>query len=144
MCSQSHQLSYQKANAPSLTPSHTKSGTPMGAQLLPSRLTLCDPEDCNPPGSFVCGILQARTLERVAISFSRGSSPPRDQTPVSCISCIGRRVLGSPCIHMHILFFLKFFSHLGCYTLLIRNAAHLFLVARTFTIQLLLVSERPF
>ena len=108
------------------------------------RVRLCDPEDCNPPGSFVCGILQARTLERVAISFSRGSSPPRDQTPVSCISCIGRRVLGSPCIHMHILFFLKFFSHLGCYTLLIRNAAHLFLVARTFTIQLLLVSERPF
>ena len=34
-------------------------------------------------------ILQARILERVAISFSRGSSRPRDQTPVSCISCSG-------------------------------------------------------
>ena len=34
--------------------------------------TLCDPIDCNPPGSLVLGILQARTLEWVAISFSRG------------------------------------------------------------------------
>ena len=37
-----------------------------------SRPTLCDPIDCNPPGSLVLGILQARTLEWVAISFSRG------------------------------------------------------------------------
>ena len=37
-------------------------------------LTLCDPMDYSPPGSFVCGILQASTLEWVAISFSRGSS----------------------------------------------------------------------
>ena len=47
--------------------------------------TLCDPMDCSSPGSFVCGILQARILEWVAISFSRGSSEPRDQTQVSCI-----------------------------------------------------------
>ena len=40
-------------------------------------LTLCDPTDCSPPGSSV-GILQARILEWVAISFSRGSSRPRD------------------------------------------------------------------
>ena len=40
--------------------------------------------DCSPPGSFVYGILQARILEWVAISFSRGSSWPRDQTWVSC------------------------------------------------------------
>ena len=33
-------------------------------------LTLCDPMDCSPPGSFVHGILQARILEWVAISFS--------------------------------------------------------------------------
>ena len=39
--------------------------------------------DCSPPGSSVHGILQARILEWVAISFSRGSSPPRDQTQVS-------------------------------------------------------------
>ena len=40
-------------------------------------LTLCDPMDCSPPGSSVGGISQAKTLEWVAISFSRGSSQPR-------------------------------------------------------------------
>ena len=40
------------------------------AKPLQSRLTLCDPIDCSPPGSPVPGILQARTLEWVAISFS--------------------------------------------------------------------------
>ena len=54
---------------------------------------LCDPMDCNPPGSSVHGIVQARLLEWVAISFSRGSSQPRDQTCVSCVSCIGRWIL---------------------------------------------------
>ena len=49
-------------------------------------LTLCDPMGCSPPGSSVHGILQARILEWVAISFSRGSSQPRDWTPVSCIA----------------------------------------------------------
>ena len=43
--------------------------------------TLCDPMDC-----IVHGILQARTLEWVAVPFSRGSSQPRDQTQVSHIS----------------------------------------------------------
>ena len=47
--------------------------------------TLCDPMDCSPPDSSVHGILQARILEWVAISFSRGSSQPRDWTRVSCI-----------------------------------------------------------
>ena len=51
-----------------------------------SRLTLCDPMDCGPPGSSVHGILQARILEWVAISFSRGSSQLRDQIQVSCIT----------------------------------------------------------
>ena len=50
------------------------------------------PMDCNPPGSSVHGILQARILEWVAISSSRGSSWPRDQTQLSYISCIGRWV----------------------------------------------------
>ena len=49
-------------------------------------LTLCHPKDCNPPGSSVHGILQARILEWVALHFSRGSSPPRDWTCVSCIA----------------------------------------------------------
>ena len=57
-------------------------------------LPLCDPVDCSPPGSSVHGISQARILEGVAISFSRGSSRPRDQT---CISCIGRRALYQQC-----------------------------------------------
>ena len=48
--------------------------------------TLCDPMDCSPPGSSVHGILQARILEWVVISFSRGSSQHRDQTWVSCIA----------------------------------------------------------
>ena len=47
-------------------------------------LTLCDPVDCSPPGSSVLEIFQARILEWVAISFSRGSSQPRDRTRVSC------------------------------------------------------------
>ena len=81
------------------------------AQLCP---TLCDPMDCSLPGSSVHGILQARILEWVAISFSRGSSQHRDQTRVSrvagrrfnlwatreardqtCIPCSGSRVLTS-------------------------------------------------
>ena len=44
--------------------------------------TLCDPMDCSLLGSFVYGILQARILEWVAISFSRGSYWPRDWTRV--------------------------------------------------------------
>ena len=52
-------------------------------------LTLCDPMDCSLPGSSIHGIFQARVLEWVAISFSRGSSQPRDQTQVSRIG--GRR-----------------------------------------------------
>ena len=47
---------------------------------------------CSLPGSSVHGILQARILEWVAVPFSRGSSRPRDRTPVSYISCIGRWV----------------------------------------------------
>ena len=49
--------------------------------------TLCNPMDCSPPGSSVCGILQARIVEWVAMPFSRGS-PPRDWTWVSRI--VGR------------------------------------------------------
>ena len=45
--------------------------------------TLCDPTDCSLPGSSIHGIFQARILEWVAISFSRGSPRPRDRTQVS-------------------------------------------------------------
>ena len=51
--------------------------------------TLCNPMDCSLPGSSVHGIFQSRVLEWIAISFSRGSSRPRNQTRVSCIA--GRR-----------------------------------------------------
>ena len=51
-----------------------------------SCLTLFNPMDCSPPGSSVHGILQAWTLEWVAVPFSRGSSWPRDQTWISCIA----------------------------------------------------------
>ena len=47
--------------------------------------TLCDPMDCSLPCSSVHGIFQAIILEWIAISFSRGSSRPRDRTQVSCI-----------------------------------------------------------
>ena len=58
--------------------------------LAQSCSTLFDPMDCSPPGSSIHGISQARILEWVAISSSRGSSRPRDQI---CISCIGRWIL---------------------------------------------------
>ena len=51
-----------------------------------SHVWLCDPMDCSPPGSSIHGILKARVLEWIAISFSRGSSWPRDPTRVSCIA----------------------------------------------------------
>ena len=57
-----------------------------------SCLTLSNPID--PPGSPVHGIFQVRTLQWVAISHSAGSSRPRGQTHVSCISsCLGRQIL---------------------------------------------------
>ena len=51
-------------------------------------LTL-QPHGCSPPGSSAHGVLQARILEQVAISFSRESSRPRNRTQVSCI---GRQI----------------------------------------------------
>ena len=57
-----------------------------------SCLTLCNTMDCSPPGSADHEISQARILEWVAISFSRGSSQPRDQTHISCISCFADRL----------------------------------------------------
>ena len=75
--------------------------------------TLCNPMDCSPPGSSVHGILQARVLESVAISFSRGSSQPRDQIQVSCIP--GR-------------FFTIWANHKGCKSIQSKRLVlHLFL-----------------
>ena len=65
----------------------------VSAKLLQLCLTLCDPMDCSLLGSSVHGILQARILEWVAMPTSRGPSQPRDQTPVTYVFCIGRRIL---------------------------------------------------
>ena len=67
--------------------------------------TFCDPMNYISPDSSVHGISQARMLEWVAISFSRGSSWPRKiwvrthifLTHISCVSCIGRQILLLPC-----------------------------------------------
>ena len=58
------------------------------SEVAQSCLTLRDPMGYRRPGTSVHGIFQARVLEWVAISFSRGSSQPWDQTPVSCIAGI--------------------------------------------------------
>ena len=55
--------------------------------------TLCNLMNCSLPGSSIYGIFLAKIWEWVAISSSRGSSWPRDQTPVSCVTCTGRQVL---------------------------------------------------
>ena len=66
-------------------------------------LTLCDPMECSPPGSSLNEISQARILEWIAISFSRGSSRPRDGICGSCLAgrffyhcttCLAQRSLG--------------------------------------------------
>ena len=55
------------------------------SEVAQSCPTLCDPMDCSLPGSSVHGIFQAIVLEWIAISFSKGSSQPRDRTRVSRI-----------------------------------------------------------
>ena len=70
-------------------------GKPMLGLWVLAKLLDCVPFfwdylDCSPPGSSVHGIFQARILEWVAISYPRISFSPRDQTRISCVSCIGR------------------------------------------------------
>ena len=68
---------------------HRLNGHEEKSEVAQSCLTLCNPMDRNLPGSPVPGIFQARVLEWVDISFSRGSSRPRGRTQVSCTA--GRR-----------------------------------------------------
>ena len=60
------------------------------AQLCP---TLCDPMDCSPPGSSVCGDSPGKNTGGVAMPSSRGSSRPRDGNQVFMSSCTGRQFL---------------------------------------------------
>ena len=62
------------------------------AKPLRLGLALCHPLDCSLPGSSVHGIFQARTLEWVAMSSSRGSSWPRNRTCICHVTWIGRWV----------------------------------------------------
>ena len=99
------------------------------SEVAQSCPTLCDPVDCSPPGFSVHGILQARILEWVAISFSRESSRPRDRTQVSCIG--GRRFNlwatreASYCwvIEFLIVLFIWRFCY-GCFVLWVKWAPH--------------------
>ena len=62
-----------------------------------SLVTLIRPMDCSSPGSSVHGILQARILEWAVVSYSTGSSQPRDLTHLSYVSCIGSWALYHEC-----------------------------------------------
>ena len=75
-----HSSEYRPCGSPN------KSGWKVIVFVVQLCLTLYDPMDCSLPGSSVCGTLQVRILEWVAISFSTGSSQPKDQTHVSCIA----------------------------------------------------------
>ena len=55
--------------------------------------TLCGPRYCSPPGSSAHEVFLARTVEWIAISYSRGSSWPRDRACIPCISCTGKWIL---------------------------------------------------
>ena len=86
-------LKYQRqSSAKEVSPREGGARACLAAQSCP---TLRNPRDCSPPGSSVHGIFQARTLERVAISFSWGSSQPRDRTCSPCGSCIAGRIFST-------------------------------------------------
>ena len=69
---------------PAMYDSVFRSSYTLSSVCVLNRVWLCNPMDCSPPGSSVHGTFQARILEWVAISSSRGSSRPRDS---SCVCC---------------------------------------------------------
>ena len=81
---QPHESHHARPPCPSLTPGVHSDSCPL-SQLCP---TLSDYMDCSPPVSSAHEILQARILELVAMSSSRESSQPMDQTYISCTSLI--------------------------------------------------------
>ena len=70
---QDRSYSFLVTNLGSYSPSLGLAHVCMGAKLFQSGLTLFNSMDCSLPGSSVCGILQVRILEVVAMPFSRGS-----------------------------------------------------------------------
>ena len=101
------------------------------AKSLQSCPTFCDPMDCILPGFSVHGILQTRIVEWVAISFSRGSSPPRNRTSVSTSSCISRWVI-------------YYYCHLGSPYMCINTCIHTDLKALFYRLLFLLGMEKCF
>ena len=89
-------------------------------------LILCDPMDCSLPGSSVCGLFQARILEWVATSFSRGSSLPWDWTHVSCVSCTCRR-----CFYLCAIWEAPSYGHIDFFPIIFQFSAPVFCI-RTF------------
>ena len=70
-------------------------GLPVKHMLMcaQSNLTFCSPVDYSPPGSSVCGVFQTRNTGTGGHFLLWGASQPRDQTYISCISCIDRQIL---------------------------------------------------
>ena len=80
-----HQRPWLRANILPTLQLHLPKEACVCAKSLRSCPTLCNTLDCSPSGYSVHGTLQARILEWIAISYSRGSSQPRDQTHISCL-----------------------------------------------------------
>ena len=80
----------------------------MHAKLVQFSPALCDPMDCNPPGSTVHGNLQARILEWVALPSFRRSSWLRYRTRFSSVSCLGKQFLYYLCHLGSLTFFLHY------------------------------------
>ena len=72
---------------------HTRISNKPVCSYVQYYLTLYEPMNCSLLGSPAHGTFQARILEWVAISYSRGSSQSKDQTHISCISRIGKQIL---------------------------------------------------
>ena len=87
-CQENEKLSFKRTTKPGVTSGIVAAAA---AKLLQSRLTLCDPIDGSPPGSPIPGILQARTLEWVAISFSNAW---KWKVKVKLLNCV--RLLATP------------------------------------------------
>ena len=74
-------------------PAQSSTGRNIACSVAKSCPPLCDAMDCSLPGSSVHGIFQARILDWVAISFSRVSFKPRNETLNSCVYWIGRQII---------------------------------------------------